>query len=129
MSIHSTSYVKIASQDWSSKLGELGQIVEGLDDISQCIEIILTTPKGSVPHRLDFGCDIYKFVDSPPAAASSYIVSEVYNALSKWEPRITVESVQVVPNTFAHYTIQVNWSPNEDYVATSYQTISQEVVV
>ena len=129
MSIRSTSYVNISSQDWSPKLGELGQVVEGLDDIKQCIEIILTTPKGSVPHRLDFGCDIYKFVDSPPAAATSYIVSEVYNALSKWEPRITVESVQVIPNNFAHYTIQVNWSPTEDYVAASYQTISQEVLV
>ena len=50
-----SSFKKITSIDWSSKLGSLGDIVEGLDDIRQCISIILGTQKGSLPHRLEFG--------------------------------------------------------------------------
>ena len=71
----------------------LGQIVQGLGDVGQCIAIILSTPKGSDPLRPTFACDLWKYVDRPIDQALPAIVREVSDALKLWEPRITVVSV------------------------------------
>jgi len=86
---------EIKSVNWQVKTGETGGIVEGTDDIAQCIEIILGTPKGSVPMRPDFGSDIYKYVDYPQGAAIPHIVAETIDALEKWEKRIKIKKVLV----------------------------------
>ena len=60
-----TNLNEITYVDWQCKLNEIGGIAEGVNDINQCIAIILETPKGSDPHRPDFGSDILKYVDYP----------------------------------------------------------------
>lgn len=42
------------SLHWQSSL-DSDSIVEGFADVEQAIRIILSTPKGSVPHRPQFG--------------------------------------------------------------------------
>ncbi len=92
----------IQSADWSMMLDAtaggapgsgLGQLVQGLADVEQCMVIILTTPKGSDPLRPTFACDLWKYVDRPIDQALPAIVLEVTDALTLWEPRITVVSV------------------------------------
>ena len=77
-----SSFKKITSIDWSSKLNGLGEVVEGLDDIRQCISIILGTQKGSLPHRLDFGSDLWKYIDLPPSVAKPHIIREAAQAIA-----------------------------------------------
>lgn len=69
-------------------------VAQQLGDISQCIRIILTTPKGSDPLRPDFGCDALKYLDMPLPTARPHLVREIRSALA-WEPRISVESVSI----------------------------------
>lgn len=83
----------ITSKDWQRKRNSFGEVVEGLDDIRQCINTILKTVKGSVPLRPDFGCDAYKYIDYPLSIAQMHITREVISALSRWETRIEVTSV------------------------------------
>lgn len=109
----STLIQNITATDWSPKLGEIGAIVEELDDITQCISIILTTPKGSRPHEPEFGCNIHLYVDFPAREAIPHIVREVIDALGTWEPRIKLTRISPVV-IGEQITLQIEWKLNED---------------
>lgn len=131
MSTPSTSspsqYRRISSIDWSSKLGSFGEIAEGLDDIRQCIAVILGTQKGSVPHRPEFGCDLWKYIDLPVTAAKPRIIVEAMQALSRWEHRAVIESVTAEAQSDSHYLLTVNWHAANPGTAAA--DIIQEVQV
>ncbi len=105
----------ISSADWSLKLGALGEVVEGVADVDQCIAIILTTPKGSDPLRPTFGADIWRYIDVPIDIARPAVVRELVDALTLWEPRITMVDVEVAPaldgtsQSGAHLEVTVTW--------------------
>jgi phage baseplate assembly protein W len=99
MSIDAITLADIKSVDWSIKLGTIGQVVEGIDDVGQCIGIILTTPKGSDPLRPTFGADVWQYIDRPLDLAVPSIVREVTEAITLWEPRVQVLSVSAQPAT------------------------------
>ena len=94
------SLASIQSADWSLALdspGEpgsgLGNVVQGLDDVNQCIAIILSTPPGSDPLRPTFACDLMRFIDMPISFARAEIVREIAAAIATWEPRVRVLSI------------------------------------
>lgn len=88
---------QITSTFWQSRLGVMGEIVEDANDINQAIIIILTTPKGSDPHRPDFASNIWRHIDKPIPAAAPLVVRDAAEAIAKWEPRCEVTSVEVFP--------------------------------
>jgi phage baseplate assembly protein W len=108
----STLIADITAADWSIKIGESGQIVENIDDISQCIRIIVGTPKGSRPHEPLFGCDVWKYLDRPFSDALPGIVAEVTSSLTEWEGRIRLISVTAIQGDAAagEITIQAEWT-------------------
>jgi hypothetical protein len=108
-----TFITDIIAQDWSPKLGAIGEVVLGLDDIGQCISIILNTPKGSDPHRPLFGSDLWRYIDYPVNEAIPHLVREAVDALTLWEPRIKLVSVTPVIDG-AHVTLQVEWKLNDN---------------
>jgi Bacteriophage baseplate protein W len=115
MSAGAITLSDITSADWSLKLGAIGDVVEGVADVDQCIAIILTTPKGSDPLRPTFGADIWRYIDFPIDIARPAIVRELVDALTLWEPRITMVDVQVAPlldaaaQAGAHLEVTVTW--------------------
>lgn len=84
---------EIKSVDWQPKLNQIGDIVEGIDDIDQCIKIILMTKKGSDPHRPEFGSDIWQYIDCPVNEAVPNIIRESIDAISIWESRVQINSI------------------------------------
>jgi uncharacterized protein len=122
MSIGSATLTDITSADWSLTLdapGEpgtgIGNVVQGIADVNQCICIILTTPKGSDPLRPTFGADVWRYIDTPIDTALPSIVREVTEAITRWEPRVTVVSITAIPvlnedaQSGAHLNITVSW--------------------
>lgn len=107
-----TNLNEITYVDWQCKINEIGSVAEGAEDINQCIAIILTTRKGSVPHRPTFGSDIYKYVDYPINEAIPNIVRETTDAITLWEIRIKLNSVNVEINE-TQITIKVEWTLND----------------
>jgi len=104
---------EITYVDWQLKINALGEAAEGVDDINQCIAIILTTRKGSVPHRPTFGSNIYKYIDYPVNEAKPNIIRETIDSISLWESRIEVNSVLVdIENE--HIKIKVQWTLKSD---------------
>jgi uncharacterized protein len=88
----------IKSVDWQPKLNEIGSVVEGTDDIDQCMKVILMTRKGSVPHRPEFGSDIWQYIDAPVNVAIPNIIREAMDAINLWETRVEIKGITAVIN-------------------------------
>ena len=88
-----TKIQDIKSVNWQMSNKNIGNVSEGIDDIRQCMAIILTTTKGSDPLRPLFGSDIWRFIDSPVTNAVANISAEIIDCLGKWETRIGIEKL------------------------------------
>lgn len=80
---------EVTNSNWALSKNNFGGIVQGYDDLAQCVGIILTTVQGSVPGRPDFGCGIYKLVDKSVSNVGN-IIKLMADAIAKWENRVTV---------------------------------------
>lgn len=84
-------------------------------DIEEAIRLILGTARGERRMRPEFGCAIHEYVFAPMDPTTTGLVGyHVTYALGRWEPRITVDTVQVRPDTVfdgcmlidVHYTVR-----------------------
>lgn len=71
-------------------------LVSGLQEIEEAVRLILGTAYGERPMRPEFGCGIHDYVFAPvdPTTAGR-LAYEVRVSLERWEPRITVDLVEV----------------------------------
>lgn len=70
-----------------------GKVTQGLNDVRQCVQIILTTTQGSDPLRPLFGSKIYTHIDKPVTIAAPLICAEILDCVGKWEPRIIIKKL------------------------------------
>lgn len=88
----------------------IGQIVEGLADIAQCIDIILTTQKGSDPFRPNFGVDILSYIGKPINIVQPRLVKEIQDQIGLWETRATITKLNAQFNyDQAQLIISIDW--------------------
>ncbi len=102
-------YTSITAAHWQPALGTPGEAVQGLRDIDQAIRIILTTPRGSDPHRPEFGSDLHLYIDWPTNRVVPHLVREAVDAIRQWEPRVTVQQV-LTDIDASSITLRVQWS-------------------
>ena len=118
----------IRSADWSLALGAIGEVVQGIADVEQCLGIIVTTPRGSDPLRPTFGANIWRYIDFPISLALPAIVSELTTAIATWEPRVNLVSVTVQPvndastQSGAHLDVTLSWQLKLSVAAAPVQT-------
>ena len=63
------------------------------------MRLILATAPGERPMRPEFGCGVHDYVFAGTDASSAHaIAAEVRKSLLRWEPRVIVEEVDVVPD-------------------------------
>lgn len=85
-----------------------GAPLAGVDHLVQSIRDILTTRKGTRRMRPEYGSDLPSFVDLPVNAGwASAAQAEIANALSRWEPRIKIQSVQIESIVDGTITIRI----------------------
>ncbi len=80
---------------YSPRIGVHGEVVTDFEDINQAIAIILTTPKGTDPHRPEFASSLDAWIDHPTNTVSPHLIREIYEAILRWEPRVDIVSVEV----------------------------------
>ena len=97
----------ITTPNWQVKLSDPHAIVEDINDIAQCIYIILATIKGTDPLRPEFGSDVYLWLDRPMNATAPGLVLEVHTVIERWEPRFTVERVWLSNSDFDKKVINI----------------------
>ncbi len=85
--------VDIVQPNWSFSLDAPGEVVEGIDEISQCIIVIIKTQKGSDPTRPDFGSDLFLYIDKPMTEALPKVIKSIVDGVNTWEQRVEVTKV------------------------------------
>lgn len=88
---------------------QFNNVVIDIDDINQCISVILTTPKGSDPLRPTFGSNCHDYIDYPVNTARPHLVREIVDALNAWEPRISIIKVTVNMPDIAAFNVAITW--------------------
>ncbi|WP_019503908.1 GPW/gp25 family protein [Pleurocapsa sp. PCC 7319] len=91
-----------------------GKIVmsEYEEDIRESIWIILATVKGERVMQPDFGCGIHNFVFATMSMTTMGLIeSSVRESLIRWEPRIDLNEVNVLPiqDTLGKLDIEINY--------------------
>ncbi len=86
-----------------------GKPLGGLDHVRQSIRDILMTPTGTRVMLRDYGTPLFGLVDKPITPETRMeIYSAVVAALYKWEPRVRVNSVSLVPDGPGHISLTLD---------------------
>jgi phage baseplate assembly protein W len=94
------------------------------DDIEQAIQIVLLTSYGERVMLQEFGAGMRNYVFEPNSAATRARIGEtVRKALLDWEPRITLERVEVTPGEEAPNLVLIH----VDYVVRATNTAYNRV--
>ncbi len=74
-------------------------LVRREQELEQAMRLILSTYPGERPMRPDFGCRLRDFVFRPTNMQTiAELMNEVQKALLRWEPRVDIEMVNVIPH-------------------------------
>lgn len=72
------------------------EMAEHEEDIQQAIRIILGTAPGERVMRPDFGCGVHDMVFAVLSMTTlGQVETSVQEALTRWEPRIEIDAIQV----------------------------------
>lgn len=96
------------SRNWQVSIKDPAAIVEGLDDIMQCVYTILSTIPGSDPLRPAFGSNVYQYLDKPLDQVRGNIVYAATVAVERWEKRIEITGCSVERRGADHIAITIN---------------------
>ncbi|KES19038.1 GPW/gp25 family protein [Gilliamella apicola] len=96
-----------------------GRTITDMDHINQSIKDILTTPIGSRIERRNYGSLLFLLLDNPNTEATKLrVISATVLALTQWEPRIKLDTVDVFPDK-EKLTLQITGSridkPNQTF--------------
>ena len=83
-------------------------VVQGYDDIEQCIFNILSTRKGTDVTRPEFGSNHFDYIDTPEDIFVPNAVREVVLAIQTWEKRAIIDKVELSGNA-PEITMSVHW--------------------
>lgn len=103
------------------RIGEYGRMAwsEGPQNIRESIKIILLTELGERLKLPEFGGGLRPFLFEPNTVSTHRLIQEeITQALGRWEPRISVDSVTVEPDP----------ENNQAAIATiNYQLVANQV--
>jgi len=86
---------------WPMEVDHTGSIrlTDGAADIDAAMAVVLATAPGERVMRPDFGCRIWDLLFEPVTANLLGLMAQaVRDALTQWEPRVIVETVDTVPD-------------------------------
>ena len=71
----------------------------GADALDRSLRVIIATARGERAMRPEFGCAIWDLLFSPVNANTLGLMAQATReAIAQWEPRVTLEDVQVTPD-------------------------------
>jgi uncharacterized protein len=74
------------------------RLVSGGEEIDAALRMILTTAPGERVMRPDFGCAMWEQVFAPVNANTLGLIEQsVREAVTRWEPRVEIDSVRAEP--------------------------------
>ncbi|HCC5336526.1 TPA: GPW/gp25 family protein [Salmonella enterica subsp. enterica serovar Typhi str. CT18] len=90
-----------------------GQVIADTDHLRQSVRDILLTPQGSRLARREYGSLLSSLIDQPQnPALRLQIMSAVYVALNRWEPRLTLDSITINGNFDGSMVVELTGQRN-----------------
>ncbi|ECR9230570.1 baseplate assembly protein [Salmonella enterica] len=90
-----------------------GQALADTDHLRQSVRDILLTPQGSRIARREYGSLLSALIDQPQnPALRLQIMSAVYVALNRWEPRLTLGSITINGNFDGSMVVELTGHSN-----------------
>lgn len=90
-----------------------GQAIADTDHLRQSVRDILLTPQGSRLARRKYGSLLSALIDQPQnPALRLQIMSAVYVALNRWEPRLTLDSITISVNFDGSLVVELTGHSN-----------------
>ncbi|EBJ9240105.1 TPA: GPW/gp25 family protein [Salmonella enterica subsp. enterica serovar Muenchen] len=90
-----------------------GQAIADTDHLRQSVRDILLTPQGSRLARREYGSLLSVLIDQPQnPALRLQIMSAVYVALNRWEPRLTLDSITISSNFDGSMVVELTGQRN-----------------
>ncbi|EBS4567261.1 baseplate assembly protein [Salmonella enterica subsp. enterica serovar Tanger] len=90
-----------------------GQALADTDHLRQSVRDILLTPQGSRIARREYGSLLSALIDQPQnPALRLQIMSAVYVALNRWEPRLTLGSITINGNFDGSMVVELTGQRN-----------------
>ena len=81
---------------------------EGPADLDRSIRVVIATAPGERVMRPEFGCRVWELLFEPVTAnLVGQMAQAVRDALAQWEPRVTVEDVEVRPDDDDHALVHI----------------------
>jgi len=81
----------------------------GEDNVRQSIRILLLTEPGERIMREEFGCGLRRFLFEPNTPATRELIRDrVTRSIERWEPRVSLESVTVYPDSVEERTVHID---------------------
>lgn len=78
--------------------------------LKQSIEDILWTPIGSRTMRPTYGSSLCELLDAPVSPALiSFMMAEIAHAVMRWEPEITIKTVQILQGAPGQFTTDISY--------------------
>ncbi len=87
---------------WPMQVDHTGSIrlTDGAADLDRSMAVVLATAPGERVMRPQFGCRIWDLLFEPVTPNLLGLMAQaVRDALAQWEPRVTIESVDPVPDS------------------------------
>jgi phage baseplate assembly protein W len=84
-------------------------LVRREQELEESMRLILGTALGERPMRPEFGCGLHEYVFAPAdATTAGKIAAEVHKALTRWEPRVDIEDVDVAASPERAETLYID---------------------
>lgn len=75
-----------------------GFLPEEFEDITLCLETLLSVRAGSQPMDRNFGINYERAVDYPMNVAKNILALEIIEKVEKYEPRVEVDAIEFMGN-------------------------------
>ncbi|HBN3793081.1 TPA: GPW/gp25 family protein [Escherichia coli O25b:H4-ST131] len=90
-----------------------GKAITDTDHLRQSVRDILLTSQGSRIARREYGSLLSALIDQPQnPALRLQVMSAVYVALSRWEPRLTLDSITISSNFGGSMVVELTGQRN-----------------
>ena len=90
-----------------------GKAITDTDHLRQSVRDILLTPQGSRIARREYGSLLSAMIDQPQnPSLRLQVMSAVYVALSRWEPRLTLDSITISSNFDGSMVVELTGQRN-----------------
>ena len=90
-----------------------GKAISDADHLRQSVRDILLTPQGSRIARREYGSLLSALIDQPQnPALRLQIMAAVYVSLSRWEPRLTLDSITINSSFDGYMVVELTGKRN-----------------